>query len=486
VANYQPFTPDPETLARRMASRAAEQDVTPLAAGPRRSRMPAQVPATLEGITSLRDSAFIEAAYRLLLGRDADDASLQRFVGALRSGSLDKVDILGDLRYSDEGRHRGVDIPGLEWRYRIRRLGRQPGIGWVVRWLLAFGRLPALTRTVQRQQAEIEHGSVAAEEHVDAIEALAAELSEARTRLQTAESALAELFEVARATSATLTDLTGRLDTTEQTFETRHQQLSAANARLVQQLHELSTRPVSAAAATPAPIVQTVARAEGERDLDDWYLAFEDQFRGTREETKRAQEVYLDYVTAAGAGTVNAPILDIGCGRGEWLELLQEHGAMASGVDLNEAMVEENRKRGFKVTYGDALSYLAALPAGSLGMVTGFHIIEHIRFDLLVKLFDECHRALRPGGCILFETPNPENLVVGAYTFYFDPTHRHPLPPKMIDFVVRARGYAEVDILRLHPRQEEGIDQVLLDKWFRGPADYAVIGWKERRGTGQA
>jgi O-antigen chain-terminating methyltransferase len=216
--------------------------------------------------------------------------------------------------------------------------------------------------------------------------------------------------------------------------------------------------------------------------LEDWYLAFEDQFRGSREETKRAQEIYLDYVAAAEAGTASAPILDIGCGRGEWLELLMEHGSVARGVDLNQAMVLDNRRRGLDVTERDVIAYLAELPGASLGMVTGFHIIEHLRFDLLVTLFDECRRVLRPGGCILFETPNPENLVVGAYTFYFDPTHRHPLPPQLIEFVVRERGYADVEILRLHPREEAGSDQALLDKWFRGPTDYAVIGWKDHKG----
>ena len=154
---------------------------------------------------------------------------------------------------------------------------------------------------------------------------------------------------------------------------------------------------------------------------------------------------------------------------------------MATGVDLNRAMVLDNRARGLDVVERDVLAYLADLPDASLGMVTGFHIIEHLRFDLLVRLFDECRRVLRPGGCMLFETPNPENLVVGAYTFYFDPTHRHPLPPRLIEFVVRERRFADVEILRLHPRPEEGLDDVLLDKWFRGPTDYAVIAWKDGR-----
>jgi O-antigen chain-terminating methyltransferase len=117
-------------------------------------------------------------------------------------------------------------------------------------------------------------------------------------------------------------------------------------------------------------------------------------------------------------------------------------------------------------------------------MVTGFHIIEHLRFDLLIRLLDECRRVLRPGGCILFETPNPENLVVAAYTFYFDPTHRHPLPPQLTEFVVRERGFTDVEILRLHPRAEEGSDQALLDKWFRGATDYAVIAWKDGKAAG--
>jgi SAM-dependent methyltransferase len=146
-------------------------------------------------------------------------------------------------------------------------------------------------------------------------------------------------------------------------------------------------------------------------------------------------------------------------------------------------MVLDNRRRGLDVTERDVMAYLAEQADGSLGMVTGFHIIEHLPFELVVRLFDECRRVLKPGGCILFETPNPENLVVGAYTFYFDPTHRHPLPPPLTEFVARERGFADVEILRLHPRPEAGSDDALLDKWFRGPADYSVIGWKDGKGS---
>ena len=492
---YHQFTPEPDAVAARILTQepaSTVQSVPPAGAAPgARAESRASLPSTLEGITALRDRAFVEAAYRVLLGREPDEPALAHSIHQLRSGALDKVDILGDLRHSPEGQARAVDIAGLDWRYRLRRLGRRRGIGWFVRWWLAALRLPALVRVAQRHQAEIEQASVVADEHAAAIQALGRALRELRTlasRMNTAESALGELFGAGRTVSlrvdAAETGMAGlmaELAATQQTFEMRHQHLSAANARLIQQLQDMrgTVAPVPLPQSPPAGAAPD--RALPDPDEDNWYLAFEDIFRGSREDTKRSQEIYLDYVEAAGAGTAAAAIIDIGCGRGEWLELLQQHGCIARGVDLNHAMVLDNRARGLDVVERDVLAYLADVPDASVGMVTGFHIIEHLRFDLLIRLFDECRRVLRPGGCMLFETPNPENLVVGAYTFYFDPTHRHPLPPKMIEFAVRERGFADVEILRLHPRSEEGTDHALLDKWFRGPTDYAVIAWKDGR-----
>src|SRR5688572_31000196 len=500
---YHQFSPEPDALAARILTQqeaiATAQSAPPRGAdAPRRDPDTATshaLPTTLEALTALRDRAFVETAYRLLLGREPDAAGLAHGIHQLRSGTLDKVDILGDLRQSPEGRARAVEIAGLKWRYTLRRFGRRRGIGWFVRWLLTMVRLPALGRVAQRHQAQIEQASVVADEHAAAIQLIGTELRELRaqtrtlaTRMQTAETALGELFGAGRVASSRLdaaetglADLVAALATAQQAFEVRHQHLSTANARLIQQLQELrgSVVHVPVTQTSPAAVARDPERPAD--DLDNWYLAFEDLFRGSREETKRSQEIYLDYVAAAAAGTAAAGIIDIGCGRGEWLELLQEHGCIARGVDLNHAMVLDNRERGLDVVERDVLSYLADVPDASVGMVTGFHIIEHLRFDLLVRLFDECRRVLRTGGCMLFETPNPENLVVGAYTFYFDPTHRHPLPPRMIEFVVRERGFADVEIRRLHPRPEEGLDDVLLDKWFRGPTDYAVIAWKDGR-----
>jgi len=215
--------------------------------------------------------------------------------------------------------------------------------------------------------------------------------------------------------------------------------------------------------------------SEHDHTLDALYVSFEDRFRGTREQVKSTQQVYLGYLADVGAGVPTAPVLDIGCGRGEWLELLREQGLTARGLDLNRVMIHECHGYGLEVIEGDAIEYLRRQPANSLGAITGFHIVEHLPFPQLITLLDETLRVLKPGGVAIFETPNPENLVVGAYTFYFDPTHRNPLPPPTLQYLVEIRGFAKVDILRLHPREEAGHADTFLDKWIRTAVDYAVI-----------
>ena len=443
---YHEFTPDPDALATRIMQH------DPVVTGePGAGASGGDVPKTLDALTGLRDATFVRAAYRTVLGRDADPSGLDQFVRLLRTGALDKVDVLGQLRYSPEGRRRAVDIPGLQWRYTLRRVGRKGGIGWVVRWVTALMRLPSMMRSGQHHQAVLEEQAAAVQKVLAELRDLRAQLQASSVAVQNVEGVLAELTSDTRA-------LSRRLAT--------YQERAAATG---------STDAVPAPPQTAAPLVAP--------DADEWYIGFEDRFRGSREETKRAQEVYLPYVVASGAGTASAPVLDIGCGRGEWLELLKERGYLASGVDLNHTMVRENRERGLDVEEQDVLTHLAHRAASSTGMVTGFHLIEHLGVDTLVRLFEESRRVLRSGGCVVFETPNPENLVVGAYTFYFDPTHRHPLPPKTMEQFARSRGFTDVEILRLHPREEPGADAQFLDRWFRGPTDYAVIAWKDGRGA---
>ncbi len=154
-------------------------------------------------------------------------------------------------------------------------------------------------------------------------------------------------------------------------------------------------------------VVAAAAPAPKPEDLDAFYADFEDRFRGSRQLIKERQRVYLPYL-------VDLPeprtAIDVGSGRGEWLELLRDAGWKATGFDTNLVFATRNRERGLDVQLGDGLALLRELGDGDVSLVTVFHLIEHLPFEDWLSMLDECRRVLRPGGMLILETPNPENL----------------------------------------------------------------------------
>lgn len=237
------------------------------------------------------------------------------------------------------------------------------------------------------------------------------------------------------------------------------------------------------AALPEKPALHETVEALDDHALDSLYVAFENRFRGSTAEIGKRTERYLPIFKQTGPVASGGVVLDIGCGRGEWLSLLRRNNIATRGIDLNVSMVAEASALGLDVLAGDAIAYLRSLPENSLAAITGFHIVEHLAFRDLVTLFDEARRALMPGGVILFETPNPENLVVGACTFNYDPTHNKPLPPDFLRFIAEARGYEEARIIRSEAdcdlsHSETGFAPAEVNDWFRQPPDYAVYARK--------
>jgi O-antigen chain-terminating methyltransferase len=214
--------------------------------------------------------------------------------------------------------------------------------------------------------------------------------------------------------------------------------------------------------------------------LDAFYVALEDHFRGSREEIKNRLTTYIPFVKKVLASTEKAGIIDIGCGRGEWLELLYTHGFKSSGIDINCTMVERCQALSLDAIEGDGLSYLRAQEDNSLAIISAFHVIEHLPLQELICLIEEALRVLCLGGIVIFETPNPENLIVGACNFYLDPTHRNPIPPKAAQFLLENRGFSNVEILNLQPIvNDHGLENAFLKNLLLSSQDYAVIGWKQ-------
>jgi O-antigen chain-terminating methyltransferase len=168
---------------------------------------------------------------------------------------------------------------------------------------------------------------------------------------------------------------------------------------------------------------------------NDFYRAFEDRHRGTRELIKSRLQVYVPFVEPLRSIYEDCKAVDLGCGRGEWLEILRENGFDAMGVDLDDGMLAACEDLGLPAERGEAIAHLRTIPDESLTVVSGFHIAEHIAFADLQILVQEALRVLRPAGLLILETPNPENIVVGTAGFYIDPTHQRPLPPLLLSFL---------------------------------------------------
>lgn len=208
---------------------------------------------------------------------------------------------------------------------------------------------------------------------------------------------------------------------------------------------------------------------------DNFYRDFEARFRGDPALIRERLRVYEPFLKPLAAQGI-AQGLDLGCGRGEWLEVLGEFGLEARGVDLDEGMLNVARNKGLAVDNMDALQALRAVPDGSLAVVSAFHLIEHLAFELFRDLVNEARRALRPGGLLILETPNPENPIVGLVNFHLDPTHVKPLPPLLTQFVTEHSGFSRSIILRLQgatPREDtaDALGSILTDVSL----DYAVV-----------
>ena len=214
---------------------------------------------------------------------------------------------------------------------------------------------------------------------------------------------------------------------------------------------------------------------------NNFYKAFEDQHRGSREIIKARLGVYTPFIKKIAQLHSGATALDLGCGRGEWLELLQDLQLTATGIDLDDGMLAACRDRGLNVQTGDAIAHLKSLPAESMSIVSGFHIAEHLSLEDLQTLIQESLRVLKPAGLLILEVPNTENLVVGTSSFYLDPTHQRPLPSALLSFLVGFLGFARSKVIGVQesvPLREQHGPTSLFAVLSGVSPDYAVIAQK--------
>lgn len=535
----------------------------------------------LAELLAFSDREFVENAYRVVLRRAADHEGLSHYLGRLRAGSLSKVEVLGELRWSSEGVSRGIHINGLLLPYRLQQLKRRRYIGPLVAWLHGVARLGSGAQRLGLLEARLSHALDELGRHVNrSTLQLSARTSEAMAAVDSAQAGvervavridcvddvlvrvrtdidqLADLHRTASMahdqSNVRLQNLAERLDmlihSTQagvDAVDALRRQVTGLEAQMAPgaQLQELRERVdvLTGSAKLGMDAVHGLkkqvvvleermasgadlqalgerldvltgstklrmdamddlrqhlatldqrrdAQAQFESSLDPLYVAFERQFRGAPELIEARVEPYLEVLREANVGGLEQPVLDLGSGNGEWLDVLRGHGFSGRGVDSNRMFVDLCRGRGLDVTHGDALEYLRSLPDGSVGAITAMHVAEHLPFQVLIQLLDEAHRVLCVGGVIALETPNPENVLVGSHYFYMDPTHRNPIPPEALRWLVEARGFQRTRIERLTVAREISMPPLLPQNntettavnamlaHFRAALDYSVIG----------
>ncbi|MFL6279057.1 MAG: class I SAM-dependent methyltransferase [Vicinamibacterales bacterium] len=209
--------------------------------------------------------------------------------------------------------------------------------------------------------------------------------------------------------------------------------------------------PEPAASRTVDPGSRQVASPDAfARPLDAYkYVGFEDQFRGSRDAIRQRLESYVPLVDG------KQPVLDVGCGRGEFLDLLTSRGIEAHGIDLNHAMAEACRARGLDVTEADAVGYLSTLADASLGAIFSAQVVEHLEPSYLLRFLELAFHKLRPGGRVLLETLNPACWVAFFDSYIRDITHVWPLHPDTLKYLVVASGFSGARVEFRSPVREE-------------------------------
>jgi len=216
-------------------------------------------------------------------------------------------------------------------------------------------------------------------------------------------------------------------------------------------------------------------------DKQDLYLQFENNFRGSQAIIKKRQKFYLSFLKKSDSNK-NTPILDVGCGRGEWLGVLKDAGYSVLGIDTNSEMIQASKEKGIQMEVAEANNFLSYQSDESFLAVTAFHVVEHMFFDDLVLFLQQAYSKTVKGGAIILETPNPENLIVGGCNFYMDPTHKRQLPPLLLEFLVKTVGFKKTKIVYPFDREKMKSNNEQLNDFYNShigiSPDYAIIGYK--------
>lgn len=353
-------------------------------------------------LVALNGEEFVETVYRLILHRPIDNIAKKNCLEQINSDSNNKLIIIKSVLSSQEIEGKQIYIThlkGQEFKYRLRKLvNRIPIIRYIIKWLINIILLPK--RLIYLNTLIIETKN---------------RLEELNTQHLFVKKETVNKFE--------------RIDKEKDMETYKNEQLMKEEEKREIKEKEL---------------------------MDKFYVRYNEKLMGdSRDSVKKRAEVYIDKINiwATGREKNKLNIIDLGSGECEWVELLQENGFHATGIDGNTEVIKKVKKinASIDIIESFAMDYLTGLCDDSVDMITSFHMVEHLEMMDIIKLIRECHRVLKRGGMLIIETPNPQNILTATYYFNMDPTHKKPIPSELLAFFIEESGFEVKEKVLIYP-----------------------------------
>lgn len=411
---------------------------------------------------------FVKACYEKILLRDLDREGAYHHVNRLHNREISKLELIYEFARSEEGCQKGIKLRGRKIRYQslrfFRKLFRVPVVGRVFRFIYnLFGinrvinSLVNWNRDIVVRADKLEQLCGALEGHIEAserhiealerhIEALERGVEEERNFSSSFVSSYEDRMEPLELNVRNNNTL---LEKYEGLFEKHQISIDQYEDDINNLIVQVSNLNAARSSMKPAVVEikgekqqntnveEVVSGADSYYSID--YFDFENRFRGSQEHVKNAQRIYLPYFKAC------ENVVDIGCGRGEFVELLVENGIGIKGVDLYLPYVEYGKMNGLPVFHGDGIEFLKQQEQVD-GIFVG-QVVEHISVQQIIELCAVAYEKLTDGSYLIMETPNPTSLAIYTESFYRDPSHNKPVHPETLKYITEKRGFSDVQIL---------------------------------------
>lgn len=413
----------------------------------------------MEDFLKYHDKDFIYFAYKAILKREPDPSGYNNYLFKLRNGELDKVDIVVSLCKSLEGRAKGTKVKNINFYYIKCGIKRIPVISYFLKWLNLFLKLPKVIKNLEVEN-KYYYGNLR-----DYLEKISREVQFKIREIETKVSDLShKVTEEGKEVLNKLADL--ELKSSEVVDKLKELEVKEIPKILEVDKESYLSRAISSSHLSYPELTQ-----KGQ-DKDVFFYLFENVFRGEPKDIKERQRYYLKYVLEVAKNTQGEIFLDAGCGRGEFLELLQENNIPYLGVEINEFETNFLKQKGLNVKNSDILEYLSNTNKNLMG-ISCFQVIEHLDITYLKKFIELAYKRIAKHGIIILESVNP-HCPFALSRFYVDLTHIRPYPPETIKFLLEWYGFREVKIIFSAPVAENIRSRELCMNY----QDYAVIGKK--------